>query len=80
MGGDARGHFAAGRVAQAAYAMAHVMILQRVFAGGCPRDVTKCSTSQRFRRRRSLVARDSTDGRASCWPLTSVADRMQVPP
>ncbi|CAK0789264.1 unnamed protein product, partial [Prorocentrum cordatum] len=27
---------------EAAYTMAHVRILQRVFAGGCPRDVTKC--------------------------------------
>ena len=42
--------------------MAHIMILQRVFAGGCPRDVTKCSAPVRFRRMRSPVARVSADG------------------
>ena len=70
MAGDARGHFAAGRAAQAAYAMAHVMILQRIFAGGCPRDVTKCSASSRFRRRRSQVAQDSAD----VWRVLLAAD------
>ena len=42
--------------------MAHVRILQRVFAGGCPRDVTKCTAPLGFRRLFSRVADDAAGG------------------
>lgn len=61
--------------------MAHVRILQRVFAGGCPRDVTACTDSLRFRRWRSRASQDAAGscarpaGRCCHSPLDSRCPR-----
>ena len=59
--------------------MAHARILQRVFVGGCPRDVTACSASSRFRRPRPVLRKTPPMAGAICRPPTPLAARSQVP-